>query len=180
MRCTARRTSVPLISVVALVVGGCGSSGSGTANQEIRGTTSGQFVTGAPLPTCSPLRSNPNVTPVHDARDSAVNRVYYQLSVEATEKSDGCYRRYALAIVEFRSDDTQSRFEPDAVHKHVRVWLCGQRRSDLDVDSTEKGTVYTAYIKDGACGPQADDLGSDAYSRSWTPEQHVFVTAEVP
>ena len=137
-----------------------------------------------------PLSVHQDSPKVHDRKNGSDYAVRYELASNAQQRPDGCYRDYDLQINPQVQD-----YGPRPIfsnHYHIRIWVCGQRRPDLDVDFSEsydfnheqppgqRGFAQTPWINYGpGCGVQADDVGSDSYSDYWTPA-HAYALAHMP
>jgi hypothetical protein len=108
------------------------------------------------------------------------------MSAQHDQRADGCHRSYDMMVfVGDFADPARSSTAPypQSVHFHIRVWVCRQRRPDLDLDEAgstirSSDSQYANYGS-GPCGPQADNVGSDAYNPNWTPS-HVHADARLP
>ena len=135
-------------------------------------------------PCTSPAQTTSHQTRVHDKQSNRDYGVSLLLNTQHDQRADGCYRSYhMMVVVSDVADGARSAPDPQSVHFHIRAWVCGQRRPELDLDETgtniQSSDSQYANYGSGPCGPQADNVGSDAYNPNWTPS-HVYGDARIP
>ena len=128
-----------------------------------------------------------SIVTVHDRRDNKDHRVGMHIQTFINDqRTDGCYLSYVLSWSMADLNDITNDMGPDAPeHLHIRVWLCGQRRPDLDGDQQYTDAVPGRQLESKqfnigpSCGRQADTMGSDVHSSTWTPS-HPNLYARIP
>jgi hypothetical protein len=144
------------------------------------------------FPSGSPMRAATtcNVPPYRSAHvpihDKATNHDYwatFSIATNHEQRPDGCYWQFSFQVVTM--DKVTGAMGPtyaQHLHAHLRIWVCGQRRADLDQDWDGSPAVSAPDmppINYGSCGPQVDDDGSGADNSNWIPS-HVFAHASIP
>jgi hypothetical protein len=152
--------------------------------------TSGHAMAAPQVPTATACSGTEAGGPQADAdvkiqTKSGPKQIHFCLHHISSQRPDGCYRKYKLAMWRADPSGNPEVSAPFDRHFHIQVWMCGQRRPDLDLDERTNPDTFQGDYKEsrevnyGNCGPQADDVGTDASNPDWTP-QHIYAYVHLP